>query len=936
MVGNLVEKVVCRIVLCPTCQTENSDDVADCRACSNSLSASHPLDQTQIFRQDLTEAFRDSPTADMGTAAFYERTYSPLDLPPNSQFGPRYQIVSLLGEGGMGKVYRAIDQELNRNVALKLVRPELAMNPQAMARFRQELLLASKISHRNILRIHDLGDVDGVKFISMALVEGMDLHDAISKTGAFPFPRALNIALQLCSGLDAAHSEGVIHRDLKPRNILLDSVDHVYVTDFGLAKSVEAEAASMTRTGDFLGTPLYMSPEQIESKPVDHQSDIYSLGLIFYEMVTGDLPFAGKSSVQVMHARMTTTPKDPKALAPGLPDYFAAVIAKCLVRETEHRYANAAEIRRDLEAGIAPKRRRLARLPKPNRSWAIVAAGMVLAIAGTLAVPAARRLLLPARQAPESTGPAYYMAVLPFKALGETAEVKYQAQGLTEALNAKLFPLKQVNLAAPAAIERAVAQSPADQRAVAKELGANLLVQGSLQRVGDRLAINVSAWNAKSNVTVWSQQFQCAPESLLTTEDDIYNSLVDKLQLKLTDQEMARGASRSTEDSGAYDLYMRGRSIIHGKPAAENYQTALTLFEQATVRDSHFARAYAGIAEACFGLFRITKDTQWSQRGLGAAQQAVSLDRDLPDVHIVMGSGYLLTGKTAEAIAEFNQAVELAPSSDEAYRRLGNAYKAAKNKDLALKNLRKATVINPYSYANFNALGIAESSFKDTEPAILSFKKVMQLQPDYAGGYSNVGGILYNQGKWNECIPYFEKALKLEDSARNYQNLGVVTLYSGNTTEAVRLLEQAVRLAPKNYLNFGNLGDAYSATGQTAKAKATYQTAIELAYNSWKLNSKDATTLANLALYYAEKGDFTQALTFIRRARAIDANENSVMYTEAVIHHLTGHDELALPALKKSFESGYPPRVAAVDFALRTLRPNAEFQKLLTSHSKPA
>lgn len=373
-------------MLCPTCQTENSDDVRDCRAGSNSFSGPPDSDQTQVLHRDLSADFRDPPTMEIGNSA-YDRDHSPLDLVLNSAFGPRYQIESLLGQGGMGKVYRALDRELNRTVALKLVRPELASDPQSMARFRQELLLASKVSHRNILRIHDLGDVGGVKFISMALVEGLDLHDLIAKYGPLPYQRALNIALQLCSALDAAHAENVIHRDLKPRNILLDGTDHVYVTDFGLAKSMEMEAAAMTRTGDLIGTPLYMSPEQIEAKDVDQRSDIYSLGLILYEMVKGDLPFAGKSSVQVMHSRMTTAPKDPRALAPDLPNYFGAVIANCLALNQGERYQSAAEIRKDLETGVAPKRRLVARIPKPNRTWAIVGAAMTLAIAGTLAVP---------------------------------------------------------------------------------------------------------------------------------------------------------------------------------------------------------------------------------------------------------------------------------------------------------------------------------------------------------------------------------------------------------------------------------------------------------------------------------------------------------------------------------------------------------------------
>jgi eukaryotic-like serine/threonine-protein kinase len=253
----------------------------------------------------------------------------------------------------MGAVYLAYDQDLGRQVALKLVRPELMVYPGAMERFRQELLLASKVSHRNILRIHDLGDAGGMKFISMAYVDGEDLHHVLAREGKLPLDRMLNITRQLCAALDAAHSEGVVHRDLKPQNVMLGKDDHVFVSDFGLAKSL-GEVDGMTQSGEMLGTPRYMAPEQVEAKHVDARTDIYALGLILYEMVTGDVPFTAESTLQLMYKRAHETPPAPKTIVPDIPDWLNIIIMKCLAGDPANRYQSAKEILDDIDAQRKP------------------------------------------------------------------------------------------------------------------------------------------------------------------------------------------------------------------------------------------------------------------------------------------------------------------------------------------------------------------------------------------------------------------------------------------------------------------------------------------------------------------------------------------------------------------------------------------------------
>src|ERR1700693_3629348 len=315
------------MILCTHCNTANSDFAETCSRCSAPM------------------AIADSETIQM---------VDPTTINPGSDFGPRYRIESLLGQGGMGRVYKGYDKELNRTVAIKVVRQGVMGETDALSRFKQELVLASKISHKNILRIHDLGEVDGMKFITMAYVDGRDLHQIIKDSAKLPLDRVLKYAPQLAGALAAAHAEDVVHRDLKPQNILVDNNDQIYVADFGLAKSFAEGAVGMTQGGAFLGTPRYMSPEQVQGKPTDGRSDLYAYGIILYEMVTGEAPFAGEYTLQVMYQRILVKPKSPKLLNPELPPYLVRIIMHCMEVNPADRYQSGYEILADLQASQSP------------------------------------------------------------------------------------------------------------------------------------------------------------------------------------------------------------------------------------------------------------------------------------------------------------------------------------------------------------------------------------------------------------------------------------------------------------------------------------------------------------------------------------------------------------------------------------------------------
>ncbi len=859
-----------------------------------------------------------------------------LALKPGTEFGPRYRIESLIGEGGMGRVYRAYDKELDRTVALKLLRPALTTEASAVQRFKQELLLASKISHKNILRIHDLGDAGGVKFISMAYVEGEDLHRVLSKQGRLPVNRAVHIARQLCGALAAAHTEGVVHRDLKPQNVLIDQADNVYVSDFGLAKSLEADTAGMTRTGEILGTPRYMSPEQVEGKPTDHRSDLYALGLILYEMGTGEPPFRGDSGWQVMYQRLKQDPKNPKLLNPELPDYFVRIILRCLERDPAQRYQHAREILADLEAARAPSPSRSVQisLPMPTRrGWFVAAGALLILVMLALAIPPVRNFVFrrPSEAGPPAGIPALtqgkYLAVLPFRVLGDPASLGYVADGLVEALSAKLFQLKDARVASAAAVEKASKKESLEK--TARALGVNLIVHGTVQGTGEKIRIIVNLEDVAGGRRLWSEEFSGVTQDLLTLEDQIYIKMVAALDLKPTSEELARGATHPTENIEAYDLYLKGRNAMRGQQDVKNIEAASRFYEEALKKDPGFALAYAGIADASLLMYRETKDSFWSAKALAAAQQARALNDRQPEIHLALGSVYKASGRTAEAIAELKRALEMAPNSDEGYRRLAAAYLATGRSLEAIQAYQKAIEINPYYWVNQNSLGTAYFQLGDYEKCLQAFRRVVELDAENADGYNNLGAAALLAGQFQQAVEPLEKALNFTPTADTYSNLGIAFFYLKRYDRAIPLYEKAVELVPNSDVFVGNLAEAYRWSGERGRAAGLYDRAISLAYKDLQVNPRDAFAKGRLALWYAKKGDLRQALKFIAEARAIDPADVQLIYFQAQIFALSNDTGRALGALREAFGKGLRPSIAQAEPDLQALQADPRFQKLV-------
>jgi eukaryotic-like serine/threonine-protein kinase len=885
---------------------------------------------------------------------------------PGTLLGSRYQILKILGQGGMGAVYQARDQELDRIIAVKVIRPELASNPSILQRFKQELILSRHVTHKNVVRIFDLGEAEGTKFITMEFVEGEDLRTVLRHRGKFSARKAVAVVQQICRALEAAHAEGVIHRDLKPQNIMRDPQGRIVVMDFGLARSLEFDG--MTQTGALVGTLEYMSPEQALGAALDQRSDLFAVGLIFYELLTGKAPYKADTAIASLMKRTHERAVPASDVDASVPVSLSAIVSRCLERDPKDRYESATELLRELDAWSSDPA--LAAIPASHASvastppaaaaatstisgprsvqislnlpsqrswmWAAIALGVVVLF---FAVPVTRHLVF--RPAVESTetpigipdlSKGKYIAVLPLKVLGDEKSLRYVADGLVDALSAKMFQLQAVHVASSAAVERAMAKEQPISK-VASEVGANLVLQGTVMGSPDKLRITFNLEDVAGNRRIWTQEFSGVTQDLLTIEDQIYTALVGALELRPSSEELAKSGVHPTENINAYDLYLKGRDALRGTAGTRDIESAVNLFESALHDDAGFALAYTGLADADLRLYKSSKDPLFAEKAVGAAQKAAGLNPNLPEVHLSLGSVYNATGKSAEAVVELQKALALSPNSDEAYRRLGDVYRAGGHKAEAIAAYQNAVNANPYYWSNHNTLGGAYFQFGDSDKALQEYQRVAELASDNPIGYQNIGAVYFRLGKWNDAITAFQKSLDIQPDATIYADIGTAEFFLKRYDDSIKMFEKAVELSPRDEELMGDLADAHRAAGHKDQANTAYDKAIQLAFQQLQVNPKLANVTGHLALYYAKKGDSPHALAYTKQARSLDPEDLQLLYYQVEVASLAGNQQEALATLRQAFKKGYSPEEALSDPELASLKSLPEFTKLVNEFS---
>jgi tetratricopeptide (TPR) repeat protein len=582
---------------------------------------------------------------------------------------------------------------------------------------------------------------------------------------------------------------------------------------------------------------------------------------------------------------------------------------------------------KDKPAGT-PRRRNDAtisiQIPKPSRRTGLVAAAVMVVVAALAAIPQTRNAILARLSGTHRIQ--HYVAVLPLNVVGDEGALKYIADGVVESLSAKLGGLENVFVADGSRVATAVKQGSDDK--IAKALGVAVLIKGTIQQgANDQIAITLTMDDAEKHRQVMKpSEFAGVRKDLLTLEDNAFKSVADALVIRETNEERTRTSARPTQDIEAYDLYLKGRNLMRMNDS--NADNARALFDQAVKRDPAFALAYTGLADADLLMATATKDGVWTERALGAAQQAERLNDNLPEVHMALGAVYTRRGKPEQAIAELRRALQLAPNSDQAHRRLGEAYEAAGRTKEAIAAYLEATTIEPYTWWNFNSLARAYFNSGDNQHALEAIRQVTVLEPNMATGWANLGSAYYRLGKWNEWVAALQKAISLQPKAYYYSQLGVAYFFLGRYDESVQLFDKAVQLEPKDPSYRANLGDGYRWSNQRDKAAAAYDEAIKLAYQSLDTNPNGTDALGYLASAYAKKGDDANALRFIQQALKIKPNDPGLLDLEAEIHAIAGRTREALASLAQALQNGYSWQEIQNDPEFKTLRQTQEFKQL--------
>jgi TolB-like protein/Flp pilus assembly protein TadD/tRNA A-37 threonylcarbamoyl transferase component Bud32 len=746
---------------CPKCHFENPEDSSFCGKCAA------PLPSLEEISATPTKTLEKKPD----------------ELTRGTTFAARYEVIEELGKGGMGKVYRAFDKKIEEEVALKLIRPEISSEKKTIERFRNELKVARKIAHRNVCKMYDLGEEGGTHYITMEYVPGKSLKSMIGMMGQLSAGQVVFITKQICEGLAEAHRSGVVHRDLKPSNIIIDRDGNTHIMDFGIARSLRAKG--LTGPGKIIGTPEYMSPEQVDGKEVDLRSDIYSLGVILYEMMTGKLPFVGDTPLSIALKHKTETPPDPGQYNAQIPEGLSQLILRCMNKDKEKRYKDTKELLSELTKveevistveRVVPARKRTSSSEITvtfRKPWIMIAGIIAVVVVAVIAFLYLRR----ETPVPPSTE-TKMLAILPFENLGPV-EDEYFADGIAEEITSRLSALHGLGV-----ISRTSAKQYKDSakttRQIGEELGVDYILEGTVRwdRSAEgkgRVRVTPQLIRVSDDTHLWSDSYNRALEDIFSVQSEIAEQVAKQLDIVVLVPERNALYAKPTDNLDAYDLFLRG--VKHFDLGMANRITseldqAIELLEKAVELDPDFTFAHISLANIHSAAYHsgIDRTEERKEMARVAVEKVLELEPALPEAQLALGRYYY-------AIQDYDRTIEI-------------------------------------------------------------FEAIQKARPNLAPSY--VGAIQMRQGKWEQSAEIYIKSFKLNPrSPGTAHSLGIIYERMRKYEEAMDWFDRALSIyADYTWSQFGKVRVYYLANGDTEKARALLETLPPHRFNDywWILN----------------------------------------------------------------------------------------------------
>lgn len=865
-----------------------SDAPTDLKSASPALGSESPTD----YRSSATFA-SSHPAEGSGELEAYHT------------FGSRFEVLQLLGEGGMGRVYKAWDRELERVVALKTIRGEMAQEPDILKRFKQELLLAQKITHKNVIRIHDMGEAEGVKFFTMEFIEGKSLKELVQEQGRLSPDQAVGIFRQVLSALEEAHSQGVVHRDLKPQNIMVDPDCGAHIMDFGIARSLLD--TGMTATGMMIGTPDYMSPEQVQGQKADAQADVFSIGVILYEMLTGDLPYKGDTTASRVMARLSQKPRAPRQLNPEIPQYLENVVLKCMEADRALRYKSARAVLDDIERESVDRSVTLRMRRAVARRKSLIAAAVVTLLAVTIAVYYAARA-----GGPEvATAPSTTLAILPFNNASGDPGLDWLGPSLAEILTTEVGQTQSLRTVSPERVSQILSDlriqpgsriDPTTLTRVAEFSNADTVISGRYLKLGARIRIDAAVQNLQDGRNVSLSADAPNEDALLDTIRGLAGEVQANLGLSRDIVAELRAATfrPSSESIQALRFFNEGEELSRQGKHLE----AVKQFESATEEDPEFALAWAALGQTYANL-------GYDYEADEHLRTAVELSADLPqqEKYLINAIQARIRKDFDKAIESYENLAEVMPENSEVQFRLAELYEDKGEYDRARELYSKVLNRDPNYLTALLAIGNLEieagKAQQAFEPLNQALSVAIQLGNKEAQGNSFFAlGLAYSKLSRNEdALRYFRDALAAQTEvgdkrgmAEALKEIGKLDWAAGRVEEAQAEYEEALELQTEIGDRVGaarvllTLGDIQDRQGDHLKALELFKESLKTLR---ELGDKhlEAICLSYIGSLYLDRGEFGEAQTYLELVLQIREELGSKGELSETVHNL---GELAL------------------------------------------